>query len=78
MLLMVKKDIRRGICHAICWYRKANNKFMKDYDRNKESLYLKYLDKINFYGSKMSQKFSVKNFEWTKDTFLSNEDFIKL
>ena len=51
---------------------------MKDYDRNKESLYLKYLGKINFYRLNMSQKFSVKNFEWTKDTFLSNEDFIKL
>ena len=71
------EDIRRGICHAICWYRKANNKFMKDYDRNKESLYLKHLDKINFYSSNMSQKFSVKTFERIKDTFLFNEDFIK-
>ena len=41
MLLMVKKDIRGGICHAIHWYGKANNKYMKDYDENKESSYLK-------------------------------------
>ena len=41
MLLMVKKDIRGGICHAIHRYGKANNKYMKDYDENKESSYLK-------------------------------------
>ena len=40
MLLMVKKGIRGRICHAIHRYAKANNKYMKDYDKNKESLYL--------------------------------------
>ena len=37
MLLMVEKVIRRGICHAIHRYAKANNKYIKDYDKNKES-----------------------------------------
>ena len=32
---MVKKGIRRGTCHSIYWYAKANNKYMKDYDKNK-------------------------------------------
>ena len=41
MLLMVKKYIRGWICHAIHRYGKANNKYMKDYDENKESSYLK-------------------------------------
>ena len=36
MLLMVEKDIREGICHAIHRYAKANYKYMKDYDKNKE------------------------------------------
>ena len=40
ILLMVKKGIRGGICHAIHRYAKANNKYMKDYDKHKESLYL--------------------------------------
>ena len=35
MLLMVEKDIRGGICHAIHRYAKANNKYMKDYYKNK-------------------------------------------
>ena len=36
MLLMVEKNLRGGICHAIYQYTKANNKYMKDYDKNKE------------------------------------------
>ena len=35
MLLMVEKSIIGGICHSIYQYAKANNKYMKDYDRNK-------------------------------------------
>ena len=35
MLLMVEKGIRRGICHAIHRYAKANNKYMEEYDKNK-------------------------------------------
>ena len=38
MLLMVERGIR-GICHSIYRYAKANKKHMKDYDKNKESLY---------------------------------------
>ena len=37
MLLMVENGIREGICHSVHQYAKANNKFMKDYDKNKES-----------------------------------------
>ena len=46
MLLMVE-SIRGGICHSIYRYAKANNKYMKDYDKNKESSYLQYLDVNN-------------------------------
>ena len=50
MLLMVEKAIRGGICHAIYRYAKANNKYMKNYDKNKEALYLKYWDINDVYG----------------------------
>ena len=39
---MFEKRIRGGICHEIYRYAKANNKYMKDYDKNKKSSYLKY------------------------------------
>ena len=56
MLLMVEKGIRIGICHAIHRYAKANDKYMNNYDKNKESSYIQYLDANNFYGCAMSQK----------------------
>ena len=42
MLLMFEKGIRGGTCHYINRYVKSNDKFMKDYSKNKESPYLKY------------------------------------
>ena len=50
MLLIVEKGTRGGKCHAIHPYAKANNKYMKDYDKNKESSYLKYWDVTNLYS----------------------------
>ena len=50
ILLIVEKGIRGGICHAIHRYMNANNKYMKNYAKNKESSYLKYLDVNNLYG----------------------------
>ena len=35
MLLIVEKGIRGGIFHVVHRYIKANNKCMKDYDKNK-------------------------------------------
>ena len=40
MLLLVEKDIRGGIYHPIYPYVEANNKYMKNYNKNKESFFL--------------------------------------
>ena len=50
MLLMVEKGIRGGICHAIYRYVKANNKYMKNCNNNKEESFLQYLHDNNLYG----------------------------
>ena len=50
---------------------------MKNYDKNKESPYIQYCGVNNLYVWAMSQKLSVNNFEWMKDTSQFNEDFIK-
>ena len=60
---MVEKGIRRGICDSIYRYAKANNKYIKDHDKNKESSYLQYWYVNNLYVWAMSQKLSVNNFE---------------
>ena len=77
MLLMAEKGITGGICHAVHRYAKANNKYMKNYDKNKESSYIQYLDANNLYGWAMSQKLPVAGFKQEKNMLTFNEDFIK-
>ena len=64
MLLMVEEGIRGGICHSIHRHARANNKYMKNYDENKESSYIQYLDTNNLYGWAMPQKLLVNGFKW--------------
>ena len=64
---MKEEGIRGGICHAIQRYAKANNRYMKDYDGNKESSYIQYLDANNLYGAAMSKKLPIRGFKWMSD-----------
>ena len=50
---------------------------MKKYDKNKESLFLMYVDINNLYGWAMSKKQPVDRFEWLDDLSMFTEDFIK-
>ena len=79
MLMMIEKGIRGGMCQAVYRHAKASNKYMKNYDKDIESLYLEYLDANNLYGWAMSQKLPVDGFEWIKEDDLSkfNESFLK-
>ena len=85
LLLMVEERIRGGICHSVHRYAKANNKYMKNYNKNEESSYIQYLDANNLYGWAMSKKLPVNGFKWidNKETaeptvgLVINEDFIK-
>ena len=72
---MVEKAIREEICHVIHRYGKASNKYMKDYNKNKESSYFEYWDVNNM--QMQMQKLPINKFQWIKDTFEFNEDFIK-
>ena len=76
MLLMVEEGIRGGICHSIHRYAKANNKYMKNYDKNEESSYIQYLDANNLYGWAMSKKLPVNEFKWLYSNKIY-EEFIK-
>ena len=77
MLLMVEKGTSGGICQAIRRYAKANNKYMKNYNKNTESSYLMYLGANNLYGWAMSQKLPVNGFKWVKNLSKFNEIFIR-
>ena len=74
---MVEERIRGGICHSINRYAKANKKYMKNYDKNKESSYIQYLDANNLYGWAMSQKLPVNGFKWINDVSEIDEELIR-
>ena len=60
MILMIEKEIRGEICQETHRYAKANNKYMKNYDKNIESLYMEYLGSNNLCG------YTHFGFKWVK------------
>ena len=63
MLLMIEKRIRGRTTHAINRYAKADNKYMKNNDKNKESSYFMHLDANSLYGWAMSRKLPIDGFK---------------
>ena len=59
MLLMIEAGIRGGMCQSVHSYTKANNKYMKNYNKNNESSYLMYLDanKMQTFLSRFNEDF---------------------
>ena len=74
---MIEKGTRGGTCQTVQRYTKANNKYMKNYDKNTTSSYLTYLDVNKLCGWAMSQKLPVYGFECVEDLSQFKEDFIK-
>ena len=77
MLLMFEEGTRSGIAQVSHKYVEGNNKYMKNYHKNKESSNLIYLDANNLYGWAMSQKLPVRSFKWVKNVSVIDEEFIK-
>ena len=50
---------------------------MKNYNKNKESSYLMYLDANSLYGWAMFQKMPVNSFKWKQNMLKFNEKFIR-
>ena len=77
MLLMIEKGIKGGICHAIHWYAKANNKYMRGYNKDEEESFLQYDDANNLYAWAMSQKLPVNRSKWIKKCVKNRRRFHK-
>ena len=74
----MQKELEVEYVVQIHMYAKVNNKYRKNYDKNKESSFIQYLDANNFYGWAMSQ-IVCRWFEMGKKYILKfNEDFIKI
>ena len=73
----MEKWIMRGVSYIANRYRKANNKNMKNHDKNAQSKYIMYLDANNLYGWAMSQYLPTGNFRWMTDKEISKIDLGK-
>ncbi len=68
MLLMIEKSKRGGISQVCSKrYAKANNKYLPNYDSEKDSNYLMYFDANNLYGWAMSQSLPYGKLEWVEE-----------
>ena len=67
MYEMSEKGLRGGMCQVSHKEAKANNKYMgEDYDENKPSNYINYLNANNLYGLAMSMKLPIGKLKWIK------------
>ena len=65
--LFIEKGTRGGVSYITKRYAKSNNKYMSDYDLNKQSTFIIYLDKNNLCGWAMSKYLHYGEFEWLKN-----------
>ena len=65
--LFIEKGSRGGISCIAKRYAKANNKYMSDYDPEKPSTFITYLDKNNLYGWSMSEYLPYREFKWLEN-----------
>ena len=74
--LFIEKGLRGGISYIAKRYSKPNNKYMKNYDPTKLSIYILYLDMKNLYGCGMSDYLPYEGFKWLK--IFDNFDVISI
>ena len=60
----IESAIRGGLSVVSKRYSKSNNKYLKNYNPNDESVYLSYLDANNLYGYAMDSKLPISDFKW--------------
>ena len=64
---MFERGIRGGIMQSVHIWSAANNPHMgSEYNKNKSTKYLQYLDANNLYGWAMSQPLPTGGFRWVK------------
>lgn len=66
MVLMIESGIRGGITQSVTRNVKANNKYLPDFNPNKESVFLGYFDANNLYGWAMSKPLPYDGFKWVE------------
>ena len=73
---MIEEGIRGGTTQVITKFLQTNNKYIKDYDQNKDLLFLQYLDLNSLHAWAMCQKLPHNDFKFCKDLRYINQKFI--
>ena len=85
MFQFIEKGMLGGVSYIANLYGKANNKYMKNHDKNGQSKYIMYLDANHLYGWAMSQYIPTGksqylptgNFRWMTDKEVNKIDLGK-
>ena len=77
MFQFIEKGMRGGISYIPNRYSEANNKYMKEYDKNKPSKYIMYSDANNLYGWAMSQYLPTGGFKWMTEKQINDINLYK-
>ena len=78
MFQFIEKGICGGISYIANRYGKANNKYMKDYNKDKPSKYIMYLNANNLNGGAMSQYLPTGGFKWLKQKEIDKFNVFKI
>ena len=65
--LFIEKRLRGRISYIAKRHSKANNEYCLDYDKNKPSTFISYLDMNNLYGWSVNEYLPYCRFEWLKN-----------
>ena len=72
----IEKDMKEGVNYSAQRYSKANNTYMKFYDKNEMSKHI-YLDANNFYEWTMTQIFLKSGIKWLSQKRIDRLDVNK-
>eukprot|EP00732_Lithocolla_globosa_P001374 Lithocolla_globosa_v1_NODE_674_length_3463_cov_2.828052.p1 type:complete len:601 gc:universal NODE_674_length_3463_cov_2.828052:2865-1063(-) len=64
MYHFIEKSKRGGLSMITTRFAQANNKYMPNFDKTKESTYLMYYDMNNLYGGAMCRNLPTNDFKW--------------
>ena len=75
--LMIESGKRGSISQVTHHYAKANNTYMKNFNKNNQSVFLEYLDANNLYGWSMIKKLPTSRFKWSNDLNKYTQEYIQ-